>query len=494
MAVTTGPTKRKNRGISDELLGIADRIQTPEVDRTSPRDANGNVSQQQLSQNFEARKQRQYNAMSPESRAGQTQAVIDEGNPQTMAEQMLRNRGADLYMKKQAAASQFQAAQNAVTKANPRIKPADASAGLMPISPASAPRAAGVPSRFDNPLPVAPGTPHSTGPYGVARPISQAAVSAGITEGILGGTVAPGGKFTPTPAYGAPTPAPVPAAPVAATGAAVSPATAGMSASAPHAPQNAGQERVANGAPLPPGVTMDAGGGYRATGASVAAATPGIADGMANNFGGYNQPSAPPTPQGAAPSISNDIGSGARDARVAQLQSGSGPAGQLYQQLLADKTPTGKRVAAQFAQDYMSAGNVDVHERAGLNAEQLRAETDLMRGREGDASATQREGIAAASRSKQGGSILDTADGPVSVIDGLATPVKTADGKRVPGKKDKNDVTPQMKITALQDIVNNESGEYAQEDVDSAKSAIAELLKEMGIDLSGKQAPAAVEH
>lgn len=144
-------------------------------------------------------------------------------------------------------------------------------------------------------------------------------------------------------------------------------------------------------------------------------------------------------------------GGGSED-RAKDLLDSSTAAGRLYARLSADKTPTGKRVAAQFASEYMGTGTAERGQDAGLEEQALGANASLMRGREGDAAGLESARINSRSR----GEYITTEDGSIGRIsDGLLTPVTTADGKPAKGAKTKGaqpDSTEERIKTYLENI------------------------------------------
>lgn len=132
--------------------------------------------------------------------------------------------------------------------------------------------------------------------------------------------------------------------------------------------------------------------------------------------------------------VSASLPSGGAEDRVADLTDSSTPAGRLYAQLLADKTPTGKRMAMQFADQYIGTGTAERGQNADLEGRTLGANADLLRGRESNAAGLEQERI----RGKGRGEYMTMEDGSIGRIsDGLMTPVTGADGKPVRGAKTK---------------------------------------------------------
>lgn len=155
------------------------------------------------------------------------------------------------------------------------------------------------------------------------------------------------------------------------------------------------------------------------------------------------------------PSISSDIGQAARDKRVADLTQGVGPAGAHYKQLLQDKTPTGKRVAAQFAADYMGQGTSEVNARAGLEGDRLNAEAGLEQSREGNTSAAARE---AASRGERRQYITGDEGEVSSISDGVLSPVLGPDGKPAKVSKSSKAADPIEQRTKFEALVTASIG------------------------------------
>jgi hypothetical protein len=119
-----------------------------------------------------------------------------------------------------------------------------------------------------------------------------------------------------------------------------------------------------------------------------------------------------------------------RDARLTQLRDPTSEAGALYARLSADKTPTGKRVAAQFLSEFMGAGTAEFSDRLGAESRRQDTEAALLGQREGNATQLQAE------RSRGGQLTSDGEDGSLlSIADGIATPVTRPDGKAVKGGK-----------------------------------------------------------
>lgn len=126
-----------------------------------------------------------------------------------------------------------------------------------------------------------------------------------------------------------------------------------------------------------------------------------------------------------------------RDARVGDLLNSSTPAGKIYQQLIQDKTPTGKRVAAQFASEYLGAGTSEVSDRFDLAASREGNATALQRGREGDAAAASLEDKRQAGAKKQSQYVFNEDGSITRLVDGIASGVTDAEGKPVKGPKKK---------------------------------------------------------
>lgn len=120
-------------------------------------------------------------------------------------------------------------------------------------------------------------------------------------------------------------------------------------------------------------------------------------------------------------------GSGS-EARVKDLTDSSTAAGKLYQELLRDKTPTGKRVAAQFASEYVGTGAAERGQDKDLEGRQGSDATTLQRGREGDAA--QLEGERIRNRGNKQRQYVFNEDGTIGQLtDGILSPVTDAKGK-----------------------------------------------------------------
>lgn len=154
------------------------------------------------------------------------------------------------------------------------------------------------------------------------------------------------------------------------------------------------------------GFVADAGGGPNPGGTSRAA--PSLSAGL--------------IPTGAAPSGGDSLRAMQRDrdARLAELRDPTLPAGSALRNLQRDQTPTGKRLAAQFMQDYVGQGTAEFDARMRAQSGRDNDATQLQIAREGNAAATAR------GRAPQ--YITDDAGNITSLSDGIATPVTTADG------------------------------------------------------------------
>lgn len=140
---------------------------------------------------------------------------------------------------------------------------------------------------------------------------------------------------------------------------------------------------------------------------------------------------------GGAPEFDANAAGRKRDRRVGDLLDSSTPAGRIYQQLAADKTPTGKRVAAQFASEYMGAGQSEVSDQFGLAASREGDATTLQRGRESDAAQAGLEDKRQANTKKQGQYVFNEDGSITRITDGVGSAVVGEDGKPLKGPKKK---------------------------------------------------------
>lgn len=152
------------------------------------------------------------------------------------------------------------------------------------------------------------------------------------------------------------------------------------------------------------------------------------------------QPTATPAAAAATPSIADNLqaprasapgyqspGRGVEDL-AKDLGDFTSPAGKLYQKMLEDKTPTGKRVAQAFAESYLGGGVTERGQNAGLEQSAMTNATAAGNNNV-DADVALRNGKLAADRGRAPTLQTDDQGAVVSITDGIATPVKTADGK-----------------------------------------------------------------
>lgn len=215
---------------------------------------------------------------------------------------------------------------------------------------------------------------------------------------------------------------------------------------------------------------------------------------------------AGPQPTAAAPTIAQGVTSdyraptgggftagnpsGGAEERVKDLTRFDTPAGKLYAQLLADKTPTGKRMAMQFAGDYVNTGTVERGQNAGLESDAMGANASLMQGREQNAAGLERTRI----ESQDRGEYMVGEDGAINRIsDGLMTPVTTADGrpaKAAPKGRAGGDSALANRKT-LEDIITESVGSQADyagtpEEYQAArKQKLDQLMTELGAGVNG---------
>jgi hypothetical protein len=187
-------------------------------------------------------------------------------------------------------------------------------------------------------------------------------------------------------------------------------------------------------------------------------------------------------PRGANVQAGN-IGGGA-DARAREITDPNTAAGKLYATLAADKTPTGKRMAAQFLETYVGSGTAERGQDAGLRADEMGANATLLRGREGDASAERQ--VVAGNRSRPQYVFND--DGSIGQLsDGLLTPVTAADGS--PAKASpKGKGSPVGALKEQEELLQlriGKSEDYATPDEYQAAraQALQQLMAELGVSL-----------
>lgn len=153
----------------------------------------------------------------------------------------------------------------------------------------------------------------------------------------------------------------------------------------------------------------------------------------AQSFGGTSTPSVadglsdyrPPT--GGVGSNVN-VGGGA-ESRLRDIADTSTKAGALYAQLSADKTPTGKRVAAQFLSEYLGTGTAERGQDSDLSGRVSGDATALQRGREGDAAGLEQERIRGRNSGRAPQYVFND-DGTIGQIsDGVLSAVTDASGK-----------------------------------------------------------------
>lgn len=136
-------------------------------------------------------------------------------------------------------------------------------------------------------------------------------------------------------------------------------------------------------------------------------------------------------PQGGGGFSAVNPGSGS-EQRAKDLLDSNSAAGKLYQQLLQDTTPTGKRNAGQFMETYLNGGTAERGQNVDAGNAATSANAGITRGREGDAAGLEQARIA--SSKARDGQLQAGEDGALmSILDGIATPVTTKDGKPVRG-------------------------------------------------------------
>lgn len=177
-----------------------------------------------------------------------------------------------------------------------------------------------------------------------------------------------------------------------------------------------------------------------------------------------------------APSVSSDLGQALRDKRIADIESGQGPAGRLYAKLLEDTTPTGKRNAGQFLSDYMGQGTSEVNDRASLEGDRLRSEAGVEQGRESNASQDGRQNRLDKRAKDDPSHYIFADDGSVSSIDnGILTPLKDASGKKAIVKKTA-DIPAAVALKNLQTVAANADGQFTAKQVKAASDQLDALL------------------
>lgn len=200
--------------------------------------------------------------------------------------------------------------------------------------------------------------------------------------------------------------------------------------------------------------------------------TPSIDDGLGSNY----RPSNNFVGQ-------TDPGAGA-EARLEDISDSSTPAGRLYAQLAADKTPTGKRVAAQFLSEYLGTGTAERGQNADLRGGETNANASLMRGRDGDAAGIEQARVGRRGQSPQ---YTFNEDGSISQIsDGIMSPVLDQNGKPAKGaQKGGQSIGDKLELTKKQDeIVTGRIGKLEDygtpEEYQAARAkAIMDLFNEL---------------
>lgn len=184
--------------------------------------------------------------------------------------------------------------------------------------------------------------------------------------------------------------------------------------------------------------------------------------------------------------VSADFSGDGSKERAADINNTATPAGKLYAQLSQDKTPTGKRVAAQFLETYLGTGTQELGSKRGLAGDELGANAQLQRGREGDAAQLQQENIRAGSKQGRTPQYVFNDDGSIGQIsDGVLSTVKGEDGK--PAKVSKGKAKADLGgLKAQEDLVAARIGGrdlYADETEYQAarKKALSDLAAELGI-------------
>lgn len=171
---------------------------------------------------------------------------------------------------------------------------------------------------------------------------------------------------------------------------------------------------------------------------------------------------------------------GGSEERAKDLLDPTSAAGKLYQQLAADKTPTGKRVAAQFAETYLNGGTAERGQDVDSANSATSANASIQRGREGDAAQIEQQRIAG----KKGPQYQTSEDGSImSIADGIATPVTTKDGKPVKGagKAREAGLTVDQMLGRIQEMVGDRADYGDQAEYDAARAqARATLMAELG--------------
>lgn len=115
--------------------------------------------------------------------------------------------------------------------------------------------------------------------------------------------------------------------------------------------------------------------------------------------------------------------------RLNDVLDSSTAAGKLYAELSRDKTPTGKRMAAQFLSDYVGAGTTERGQDARLSEADAANAAQAQRGREGDAANIEQQNISARASNRDRPQYVTGDDGEiVRVVDGVMAPyaVQTA--------------------------------------------------------------------
>lgn len=218
--------------------------------------------------------------------------------------------------------------------------------------------------------------------------------------------------------------------------------------------------------------------------------TTSITDGLE---GGYRAPTG-----GGGSGVAAHIGGSGTgaEARVKDLTDSSTAAGKVYAELSRDKTPTGKRMAGQFADAYVGTGTAERGQDKDLERAQGNDATLLQRGREGDAAQIEQERVRGASQRKSTPQYVFNDDGTVGQIsDGLLTPVTTPDGSpaKVSSRKAQGNPKSNLEqLAAQEELVTKRIGsrdDYADEDEYQAarEKALQGLMQELGIgaDLNG---------
>lgn len=191
------------------------------------------------------------------------------------------------------------------------------------------------------------------------------------------------------------------------------------------------------------------------------------------NVIGGAAPLAPQQPSTIASNV--DVGGGAR-ARVSEIASPNTAAGRMYAELKKDTTPTGKRVAADFLNEYVGGGTT---ERGDDLNRQSNAET-IAAGRERSGNEL---GLA-----REQGKRRETVtgdDGSIySITDGVISPVKDEGGK--PAKLPKNNKFGIEQLKALEELVTARIGardSFSGTDPEYAAAraeALNALMKQLG--------------